>query len=123
MFCLPAVKKIFTYIHNWPLQPFSQDYGLASHTTHVFCFNFICERRDLSLTLAPNDRFLRNFFMTGLFTLRVFARNLLSGNRRRNIVFSWFLLMPDLGYEPWPKHYLLEYGDFNKSLELNILMN
>ena len=25
------------YIHNWPLQPFSQDYDLASHTTHVVC--------------------------------------------------------------------------------------
>ena len=26
---------LYTYIHNWPLQPFSQDYGLVSHTTHV----------------------------------------------------------------------------------------
>ena len=24
----------FTNIHNWPLQSFSQDYGIASHTTH-----------------------------------------------------------------------------------------
>ena len=34
----------YTYIHNirnWPLQHFSQDYGLASHTTHVVCVNFI----------------------------------------------------------------------------------
>ena len=23
--------------HNWPLQPFSQDHGLASHTTYVVC--------------------------------------------------------------------------------------
>ena len=23
-----------TYIYNWPLQPFSQDYGVAYHTTH-----------------------------------------------------------------------------------------
>ena len=23
---------LITYIHNWPLQPFSQDYGLASHS-------------------------------------------------------------------------------------------
>ena len=35
----------------------------------------------------PNDRFLRNFFMAGLFTRRVFAKNLLKGNRRRNIFF------------------------------------
>ena len=37
-----------------------------------------------SLTSTPNDRFLGNFFMAGLFTLRVFARNLLKGYRRRN---------------------------------------
>ena len=30
-----------TYILNWPLQLSSQDYGLASHTTHVVCVNFI----------------------------------------------------------------------------------
>ena len=36
-----------TYIHNWPLQPFSQDYGLASETTHVVCVNFIRVWRDL----------------------------------------------------------------------------
>ena len=35
------VYFICTYIHNWPLQPFSQDYGLASHTTYVVCVNFI----------------------------------------------------------------------------------
>ena len=27
-----------TYIHNWPIQPFCQNYGLASHTTHVVHF-------------------------------------------------------------------------------------
>ena len=30
-----------TYIHNWPLQAFSQDYGLVSHTIYVVCVNFI----------------------------------------------------------------------------------
>ena len=57
-------------------------------------------RGAFSLTPTPNDNFLRNFFMAGLFTLRVLARNLLRGNRRRNIFFfSYFVLMPDLGYE------------------------
>ena len=56
-----------TYIHNWPIQPFSQDY--------------IVSGRNYSLTSTPNDRFLRNFLMAGLFTLRVFARNLLRGSR------------------------------------------
>ena len=29
-----------TYIHNWSLQPFSQDYDLISHTIYVVCVNF-----------------------------------------------------------------------------------
>ena len=77
-----------TYIHNWPLQPFSQDYGLASHT-HVVCVNFILELRDLQFNVDSED-FLRNFFMAALFTLRDFARNLLRENRRRNIFFIIF---------------------------------
>ena len=28
-----------TYIHNWPLQRFRQDYDLASHTANVVCVN------------------------------------------------------------------------------------
>ena len=34
---------IDSYIHNWPLQHFSQDYGLAAHIAHVVCVNFIRE--------------------------------------------------------------------------------
>ena len=33
-------KHIEFYIHNWSLQPFSQDYGLASYTTQVACVKF-----------------------------------------------------------------------------------
>ena len=32
-------SKRYTYIHNWPLQPFS----LASHNIHFMCVNFIRE--------------------------------------------------------------------------------
>ena len=41
--------KTYIRIHNWPLQTFSQDYGLASHTTYVVCVNFIHKWRDLQL--------------------------------------------------------------------------
>ena len=34
---------IHTCINNWPLQPFSQNYDLASHNTPVQCVNFIRE--------------------------------------------------------------------------------
>ena len=63
------------YIHT------RQNHALASHTTYVVCRNIINE----------NDRFLRNFFMTILFTLRVFARNLQKGSRRRNILIFRFI--------------------------------
>ena len=37
------------YIHNWSLQPFGQDYDLASNITSVVCFNFIHERWELQV--------------------------------------------------------------------------
>ena len=71
-----------------------------------------------SLTSTPDDRFLRNFVMACLFTLRVFARNLLRGDRRRN-TFHISFLMTDLGLRTQafesnkPPHYILDHGDFN----------
>ena len=43
--------NIHTDIHNWPLQSFSQDYGLASHTTPVVCVNFTRKWRDLQFNV------------------------------------------------------------------------
>ena len=63
---------LFTYIHNWPLQPFSQDYGLASHTTHVVCVNFIRECGTYSLTSTPNDRFFEKLFHGSFYLLSEF---------------------------------------------------
>ena len=69
-----------------------------------------------SLKSTPNDRFLRNFFMAGWFTLRVFARNLLRENRRRNTFrISFWCLAWD--WNPGfssnkPTHYVLDHGDF-----------
>ena len=37
------ILNMAPYIHNWPLEPFSQDYGLSSHITHVMRVNFIHE--------------------------------------------------------------------------------
>ena len=54
-----------------------------------------------SLTSTPNDRFLGDFFIVGLFSLGVLARNMLTGNRRRNIFFfSYFVFDADLEYDP-----------------------
>ena len=60
---------------------------LVAHTTCVVCIHFfyINKWRDLQFKVdSERQIFLRNFFMTILFILRVFARNLLTGNRRRN---------------------------------------
>ena len=49
------------YIHNWPLQLFIQDYGLASHATYVVCIIFIREWRYIQLTSIPNERSFEKF--------------------------------------------------------------
>ena len=72
-----------------------------------------------SLKSTPNDRFFEKLFMAILFTLRVFARNLLSGNRRRNTFrISFWCLAWDSnpGFSSnKPTHYLLDHGDFKVS--------
>ena len=79
-----------------------------------------------SLTSTPNDRFLRNFFMAGLFTLRVIARNLLGGSRRRNIFFFIFRFDDWLGIRIQafasnkPTHYILTTAtSINKLIHRN----
>ena len=42
----------YTYLHNWFLQQFSQDYDLASHIIQVVCINFIQKWWDLQLKIV-----------------------------------------------------------------------
>ena len=53
---------LFFYIHNWPLQSFSQDYSLTSHITHVVCIIFISERRDLQLNVDSEPQIFEKLF-------------------------------------------------------------
>ena len=102
---------IHTYIHNWSLQPFSQDTDLAYHSTYVAC-----------LKSTSNDRFLWNFLMTILLTLRVFVRNLLNGSRQNKYSFFIFRFAEyDLSWglksglvSNNPTNYLLDYGEKKK---------
>ena len=55
-------ERKHTYIHNWPLEPFSQDYGLSSHTTHVVCVNFIHESRDLQFNVDSERQIFEKLF-------------------------------------------------------------
>ena len=90
---------------------------LISHTTYVVCVNFIHMWRDLQFKVNSEQQiFLRKFSWQFLFTLRVFARNLLRGNCRRNTfrILFWCLAW---GSNPGfssnkPTHYLLDHGDF-----------
>ena len=77
---VPFEWCFYTYIHIWSLQPFSQDYWHSfSHALILYISG-----GTYSLKSTPDDRFLWKLFMAILFTLRVFSRNLLRENRRRN---------------------------------------
>ena len=83
------------YIH-WSLQPFSQDYDLASHTTHFVCVNFIHEWRDLQFTVDSEREIFEKLFLGKFITLRVFTRNLPRGNCRRSTFFGILMSGPKL---------------------------
>ena len=69
-----------------------------------------------SLKYPMNDRFFVKLFMAILFALRVFARNLLRGIRRRKIfrILFWCVAWgsnPDSSSNK-PTHYLIDHGNF-----------
>ena len=101
----------------------SQGYGLASHITQVVCFNSIHEWRDLRST--TNDRIFEKLFSwQDLFSLRFFARNLLRGNRQRNIFFFIFPLFrhrPEIRTRALLTHYLPYYDDFQIICDVKLL--
>ena len=69
------------HIYNWSLQPRIID--LISHTTYIVSVNFVHMWRDLQFKVDSERQIFEKLFTAVLFTLRVFARNLLSGNRQK----------------------------------------
>ena len=65
------IKLSLTDIHNWSLQHFSQDYNLDSRTSYVVCLILSLNGWPYNLKATPKERFLRNFSLQFLFTLRV----------------------------------------------------
>ena len=89
---------------------------LVSHTTYVVCVNFRQKWRDLQFKVdSERQLFWETFAWQFLVTFRVFARNLLRGNRRRNtfrISFRCLAWDSNPGFSSnKPIHYLLEHGD------------
>ena len=53
---------LFYIIYNWPLQPFSQDYSLASHATHAVWVNFIRVWLDLQINFDSDGEIFEKLF-------------------------------------------------------------
>ena len=92
---------------------------LVSRTTYnIMCVNFIHKWWNLQFKVdSERQIFWETFRGNFLFTLRVFARNLLRGNRRRNtfyILFWCLALGSNHGFTSnKPTLFLLDYGEFN----------
>ena len=89
---------IHTYIHIWPLQPFSQDYGLDSHTTIVVCVNLIREWRDLQFNVASERQIFGKFYHGRLVYLRSeFLPEICWEKKSPKKYFSYFI------FDDWPR--------------------
>ena len=60
------------YIHNWPLQHFSQDYDLASCAIYVVWVNFIHKWRDLQFKVDSERQILGKLFHGNFYLLSEF---------------------------------------------------
>ena len=79
--------------------------------------------RTYSLTSTPNDRFLENCFISGLFILRVFTSNLLkkSSNKYFFFIFRCLTRGTNWGFSSNKStHILLDYGDFIRDYLLSL---
>ena len=81
---------IHTYIHNWPLQPFSQDYGQASHTTHVLCVNFLPKLRDLLFNVDSERQFFEKLFHVRFIYSQSFCQKAAERKSPKKLIFSLF---------------------------------
>ena len=75
-----------------------------SHHLCCVCVNFIREWCGLQFNVDSKGRIFEKLFMGILFTLKVFARNLLRGSHRRHISFRCRLQFPLSGLRPSFSH-------------------
>ena len=79
---------VHTYIHNWSLQHFSQDYDLASHTIQNVRLNFKREMRNMRFKVDAKRQIFEKLFLAR-FILSEFLPE--RGNRRENIFFFFHI--------------------------------
>ena len=92
------------FLLNGHYNPSVRIIDLVSHTTYVVCVNFIHKWRDLQFKVDSERQIFEKLLMANLFTLRVFARNLLR-------CLAWD---SNPGFSSnKPTHYLLDHCDFN----------
>ena len=115
----PLPNQTYAYIHNWPLQPFSQDYGLASHITHVVCVNFIREWRDLQFNVDSEQQIFEKLFHGRFVYSQSFCHK--SAERKSpKKYFSYFIFddWPGIQTQAFasnePTHYILDHGVFQQ---------
>ena len=119
MGCRVEQIQLYTYIHNWSLQPFSQDYGLASHTTHVVWVNFILEWRGLQFDVDSEWQILwENFSSQFMSYSQRFCQKSAERKSLKKYFFriSFWCLTGDTnpGFTANKStHYLLDHGDFS----------
>ena len=119
-----AMKRIFmesTYIHTYIIghykQPFSQDYGLASHTTHVECVNFIHERWDLQFNVDSEWQIFEKLFHGRFIYSQSFCLKCAERKSPRKY-FLYFIFDVSSGIRTQafasnkPTYYILDHGDF-----------
>ena len=87
---------VHTYIYNWPLQLFSQDYGLASHTTYVVCVNFIHEWWNLQFNIDSEWQILWETFHGSFYLLSDFLLEICWEENAEEIIFVFY-------FGVWPK--------------------
>ena len=88
-------KHTYTKIHIWLLQPFSQDYDLASRTTNVVCFNFIHKWRDLKFYKRLRTTDFWEVFHSNF----ICSQNFCQKSAEQRNIFILPVLMNDLGFE------------------------
>ena len=92
-----AIQASNPYIHNWPLQPLSYNYDLASHTVHVVCVNFIYVWRDLQHNEQQTfEKLCHDMFINTQSFVQKFAER--KSRKKYIYCFSYFVLIPEPGF-------------------------